>query len=217
MPGFPETEFVVLDVETTGLSPRLGDRIVEIAALKIRGLQPAAEFHSLVNPRRPVPWRAVQFHGITDDMLSRSPSADEVLPSFLEFAGEAVLVGHNLRFDLGFLDTELSRSQLKWKTPHSWVCTAKMARRLLPELGRYPLWALARHFDIETLQQHRALSDVTLTFAVFLKLLQVAGRRDIDDVFNLSRLFGRCRCVAAARTTPEIKNSSREKDVRISV
>jgi DNA polymerase-3 subunit epsilon len=95
-------EFVIFDVETTGLSPIDGDRIVEIAALKIKGSAVVDQFHSLVNPQRSMPMQATQVNNITDDMLITAPIAADILPEMINFIGGACVAGHNVRFDLNF-------------------------------------------------------------------------------------------------------------------
>ena len=189
MKNFIDDEFVILDVETTGLSAAGGDRIIELAALKIKGLQTATQFHSFINPEREISPEAFAVNGINAEMLADAATAQEILPDFFEFLGEDIVVGHNIKFDLGFLLQEASRARLSWGDNIPTICTVKMARALLPEIARYPLWLVAQTLGIETAQEHRALSDVHLTWAVFRRLLDRANRRDITDSQMLVRLF----------------------------
>lgn len=209
-----KTEFVIIDVETTGLSPASGDRIIEIAALKIstdlflfnnikdgqdiddsslkktdhnrgrivKNFKAAGEFHSFIDPGRDIPFGAFMVHGITPSMLKGAPRAGGVLPKILDFIGGAHLVGHNIKFDLSFICHELSMLGLSLHESAGAICTVKMARKLLPRLGRYPLWNVAQTLGIDTEQEHRAMADVQMTFQVFRKLIEVAERQDIYDL-----------------------------------
>src|ERR1700743_60170 len=102
------TEFVIFDVETTGLSHLDGDRIVEIAAVKVKSGQVVDKFYSLVNPKRSMPSQATLVNNITDEMLISAPVAADVLPQMIHFIGGACVAGHNVKFDLNFLCYELS-------------------------------------------------------------------------------------------------------------
>ena len=186
MKDLRKQEFIIFDVETTGLSPRWGDRIIEIAALKVKDLKPVGEFYSFVDPQREISYGAFQVNGITPDMLMGAPTLEEILPRFLKFIGSAALVGHNIKFDLSFLCYELSLMG-KWLRPKTVVIdTLKMARGLLPHLGRYPLWFIADSLGITRKQEHRAMADVKLTFEVFLRLIKTMGKKDIEDMGVLS-------------------------------
>jgi DNA polymerase III subunit alpha, Gram-positive type len=188
MQNFHDTEFVIFDVETTGLSPRLGDRIIEIAAVKISGLKPVAQFQSLVDPQREISFGAFLVNGISQEMLRGAPTSEEVLPMFLEFLGHSSLVGHNIGFDVSFLSHELGFFGQTIPEDIVFLDTVRLARKLLPDLGIYRLWAIAQGLGIETVQQHRAMPDVELTLKIFLKLLEIADRRDIYDLSGLSAL-----------------------------
>ena len=182
MTDFRKQEFVIFDVETTGLSPTWGDRIVEIAAIKVRNLKPVENFHSFVDPQREISFGAFQVNGITEEMLTGAPASKEILPRFLEFIGRRALIGHNIAFDLNFLCYELSLLGLQLKKEAIIVDTLKMARHLLPTLGRYPLWRVAASLGIEEDQKHRAMADAQLTFEVFCRLLKLKGKRSISEI-----------------------------------
>ncbi len=137
-------EFIVFDVETTGLSARDGDRIIEIAAMKVREGQVVDRFYSLINPKRTVPSAATMVNQITEDMLADAPTADQVLPGIIEFISGGCVAGHNVRFDLDFLCHELSLAGRRLKDETPAVDTLKMARELIPYLSNYKLAYLAR-------------------------------------------------------------------------
>jgi DNA polymerase III epsilon subunit family exonuclease len=183
MSALEEKEFIIFDVETTGLSPSFGDRIVEIAALKVKGLKPVERFHSLVNPGRPISLAAFEVNRISDQMVAKAPCIHDVLPSFLTFIGQTTLVGHNIRFDLGFLYHELEIAGLSLGHAVESLDTIQIARRVLPDLRRYPLWLVADTLGIKENQKHRAMADVELTFEVFCRLLRMASEKNILEEF----------------------------------
>ena len=126
-----KAEYVVFDVETTGLSPQGGDRIVEIAAVRVKNWEVVDIFESLVNPQRELPADAQRIHSITKAMIAEAPTADEVLPRMIDFTGGACLVGHNIKFDLNFLCFQLSLIGRKLKEETPAIDTLKMAKELL--------------------------------------------------------------------------------------
>jgi DNA polymerase III epsilon subunit family exonuclease len=181
---FLDKEFVIFDVETTGLSPQAGDRVVEIAALKIKNFKPIDEFQTLINPERPLSMAAFEVNQISAEMLVDAPKACDILPDLVTFLGDAVLIGHNIRFDLGFLHYELQRAGLFKKNLYKGLDTVRLARQMMPHLGRYPLWRVAYALGIQDVQQHRAMADVKITFQVFVKLIMLAEEKDmLKEIF----------------------------------
>ena len=182
-------DLVVMDVETTGLSPLRGDRICEIGAIRWRGDAEVARFHSFVNPCRPVSPGAFAVNQITPEMLADAPVASDVLPGFLAFLDGAVLAAYNASFDLDFLDAELRHAGLT--RPASPVLDVlQLARRCLPHLPRHPLWAVARVLGVAETQSHRALGDVEITGRLlhhFLSTLRTEGAVTIDAVLAHSQ------------------------------
>ena len=185
MNDIKEKEFVIFDVETTGLSPASGDRIIEIAALKINGLRPVEKFYSFIDPERELSFSAFQVNGITEEMLLGAPTSREVLPRFHDFLQGAAIVGHNIRFDLSFLCYELSLIERKLGEDTVVIDTIRMARHLLPHLGRYPLWFVAHSLGIRRTQAHRAMGDVELTYEVFRRLIEAKGERNLFEIGSL--------------------------------
>ncbi len=176
------TEFVVFDVETTGLSAVSGDRIIEIAAMKVRDGKVVDKFYSLVNPNRLIPSQATYVNNITDDMVADAPSAAEVLPKMITFISSACVAGHNVRFDLGFLAYELALIGRKINEGNPAVDTLKMARELLPYLNNYKLAYLARSLGVVVSETHRAMADVDLTTQVLFRMIEMAADKKLDDV-----------------------------------
>ncbi len=162
-----EATFVVADTETTGARPG-EDRMIEIGAVKVRGGEVVGRFQHLVNPGRHVPGRIAHLTGISTGMVFDQPPAAEVLPAFLEFLGDAVLVAHNLPFDRRVLDEELDLAGLP-PLRNEGLCTLRLARRLFSALPSKGLSLLTEHFGIQVAGRHRALGDAEAT----AQLLQI--------------------------------------------
>jgi len=173
------TAFCVVDLETTGGSPERGCAIIEIGAVRVDVNRRVECFGRLVNPRRPLPPFISRLTGITAAMLAAQPDIVDVLPDFLEFVGDRVLVAHNAPFDLAFLNAAMvNRFSRPLHQPH--ICTLRLARRLLPTLRRRGLDAVAAHFGIPLVDRHRALGDATVTTEIWLRFLDLLATRGID-------------------------------------
>ncbi|MBC7105805.1 MAG: PolC-type DNA polymerase III, partial [Firmicutes bacterium] len=179
-------EFVVVDVETTGLRAR-ADEIIEVGAVKIRSGSIVDRFHSLVRPRRGIPERITRLTGITWDMVRDAPPAREVLARFAGFLGRAVLVAHNASFDAGFLEAALER-ELGRPLDVPVLDTLGLVRSLHPSLRTYRLEALAAHFGVPHNVRHRAASDAEATAGIFLALLPELAARGVRTLAELNRL-----------------------------
>src|SRR6185312_312605 len=166
--GLDEIDFVVLDTETTGLRPG-SHRVIEVAGVRVRGGEVIDSFQSVLNSGVRIPRFIAQSTGITREMVATAPASHEALPAFLSFVEGAIVVGHNVGFDLGFLNYE---AQLLGQSfPIDGLDTIPLARRFLPGLKRFKLDNVADHLRIATSQRHRALGDARVTAAVFLRLL----------------------------------------------
>ncbi len=165
--------FTVFDIETTGLDPRK-HRIIEIAALRIENgvILKENPFVELVNPERTIPWEAAQINNISDDDVRTAPTIETVLPRFLDFAKDSLLIAHHCEFDMGFLRSE---KELCWgyiDMPEC-LCTMKLSQSLYPKEFRHSLDALAMRLGLaRPADRHRALPDVLLTAEAFLLLLR---------------------------------------------
>lgn len=164
-----EAEFVVVDTETTGLEVTQ-DRLTEIAAVKMVGGRVVDRFTQLVNPERHIPRQISHMTGITTAMVFDAPPAAEVLPQFVDFLGDGVLVAHNMSFDRRFLEMELSRAEMDLFSNPT-LCTLRLARRLLTALPSKSLKHLKTHYGIRTPRSHRALDDAEATAQVLQRLL----------------------------------------------
>jgi DNA polymerase III subunit epsilon len=186
-----EVTFVVVDLETTGGRVRSTDgtrpdAITEIGAVKVCGGKVLGEFGTLVDPQRSIPPQIVQLTGITTAMVCDAPTIDAVLPMFLEFAGDAVLVAHNAGFDTGFLRAAAQRCQIPWPRPQV-LCTVRLARRVLSreEAPSVRLAALARLFAVATEPTHRALDDARATVDVLHALIERVGNQGVHSYADL--------------------------------
>jgi DNA polymerase III subunit epsilon len=161
---------VVIDFETSGMSPEQGGRITEVAALRIVGDRVTERFVSLVNCGVRIPSFITQLTGITQRMVDRAPLVDEVLPRLLEFIGSDALVAHNASFDEKFLMAEAARISLA-SQHHATICSVKLSRRVIPGLASYSLGSLASSLDIQfNSQAHRAEADADVTARLMLRL-----------------------------------------------
>lgn len=159
-------DYVVFDLETTGVSP-YNDEVIEISAVKARKGKVVEEFSELVNPKRTIPFAASRVNNITDDMVSDAPFFDEVLRHFLEFVGEDVLVGHNIQsFDMKFIYRDCERYFHQLIT-NDYVDTLILAKRCFPEWRHRRLGDLANYYGISTQGAHRALADCRMNQRVF--------------------------------------------------
>jgi len=186
-----ETTFVVVDLETTGGRMTGGDgtaadAITEIGAVKVRGGVVLGEFGTLIDPQRSIPPQIVQLTGITTAMVCDAPTIGAVLPTFFEFARDAVLVAHNARFDIGFLRAAADRCGIGWRRPQV-LCTVQLARRVLSreEAPSVRLAALARLFAVASEPTHRALDDARATVDVLHALIERVGNQGVHTYADL--------------------------------
>lgn len=169
--------FVVLDIETTGLHPMFSE-IIEIGAVAIENGQIAESFHSLVKPKEKLNSFTIQLTNITDQMLQDQPSIEEVLPKFLEFCKDSVIVAHNANFDYRFLRYWIEKAvKVNWEVPV--VDTLALAKRFV-KLSSYNLEKLASHFKVGAFSHHRAFEDARVTAQIFIELLKIAKEKNIE-------------------------------------
>ncbi len=174
----------VFDVETTGLDPRRGHRIIEIAGVRVEDGKVLKDVHfvSMVNPERGIPWEAKQVNKISDEDVKGAPTIDLVLPQFLEFAAGTTLVAHNATFDVGFLESEKQYCWGYTDLPEC-LCTLTLSRNLYPREFRHSLDVLCARFGlIATVSRHRALTDVLLTAEALTKMLEFGNIRSMDEL-----------------------------------
>ena len=171
-----DLSYAVVDVETTGGSSFGPDRITEIAAVVIERGEISRVFETLVNPQRPIPPMVTRLTRITWDMVKHAPTFREIVPQVAEAIRGHVFVAHNAGFDWRFVTNEIARATGE-RLEGRRLCTVKMARKLVPQLGRRSLDHLARHYNVEITARHRAGGDAVATARVFLRMLREAGDR----------------------------------------
>ena len=187
-----ETTFAVLDLETSGGSPRLGAGITEIGVVKVKGGQVLGTFQSFVDPGHSLPVFITQLTGISDEMLISAPFIDEILPTLFDFLGsanETVVVAHNSPFDLSFLKAAAKAHEMDWPD-YVTVDTARLARAVLDrdEVINCKLSTLADFFGATTSPNHRALEDAMATVDVLHGLIERLAGFDVHS-FEQMRNF----------------------------
>jgi DNA polymerase-3 subunit epsilon len=210
-PLLEEAEFVVFDLETTGLSAQTC-RICELGAVRVRALELADDFECLVDPGIPLPRTVARLTGLDDRDLRGAPPVGAVVGRFLAFAGDAALVAHNARFDQRFLERQLRRREGR-RLAEPPLCTAALARRLLGgRVRRVGLSALAQFFGVPTVPCHRALPDAEATAQVLIRLIGLAqelGARRVSELRTLAaprtrRVHGKRPLIRGAPTRPGV-------------
>jgi len=195
MPSLPP--ITVFDLETTGLDPKRGHRVVEIAGVRIEnGIITDRTFNSLVNPERDIPFETKQIHGISNEDVATAPTMMAVLPQFLEFAAGTTLIAHNAAFDRGFLESEKEFCWGYIETPEP-LCSMRLSQSLFPTNFRHSLDFLSEKFQMQLPQgRHRALPDVLHTAQILLKMIEIGKISSLGELKQKASLsavpaFGR--------------------------
>lgn len=178
-----DSEFVVFDIETTGLSP-VTEAITEIGAVKIKDGQIVDSFNKFVNPGKPIPQKIVELTGITDAMVKDAPPISTVLPEFYEFIGDASLVAHNAGFDTSFIKNAAKENGMNFQ--FCYLDTLEIARSLVNGVKNYKLDTLTKHFNVKLENHHRACDDALATGQVFLKLLEILKSKDVLKICDIN-------------------------------
>lgn len=164
-----QVPWVIFDLETTGLS-KDSDRIIELGGIKYYAQKEVERFSELIYVDRFIPPEVQKLTGIDPSMLEGKPTAQEVIPKFMEFIAGSMLVCHNSHFDMIMMAAELKRQNIV--CDHPCLCTLKMSRSLLSELSSRKLSSLADHYKISYSALHRSLDDAKLTASVLFKMLE---------------------------------------------
>ena len=189
--------YVVFDIETTGLS-NAHDRITEIGAVRIEKGEIVSEFSSLINPKIMISQEITRLTGITNEMVADAPLIETVLPEFIAFCRDAVLVAHNAEFDVGFIRENMRCLELPFQFPV--IDTLTLSRILLKELKRHKLNLVAKALNVNLENHHRAVHDAQATAEIFLKLIQRMREQDIHDLTDMNRKLGRDLDVSRLKT-----------------
>ena len=189
LPNFKNLEdgsFVVFDIETTGLL-KYRDKITEIGAVRIENGEITETYNQLINPERMLPEKIIEITGITDVMLADKPTIDEVLPGFLEFCGDSLLVGQNTDFDVGFIRHNAKNLGLDFDPIY--LDTLPMARALFDDMGKFSLDKIARKLDIPDFTHHRASDDARATAQIFIKMYKMIMEEQVElDISTINCL-----------------------------
>ncbi|WP_018392384.1 PolC-type DNA polymerase III [Bacillus sp. 37MA] len=180
--------FVVFDVETTGLSA-VYDTIIELAAVKIKDGDIIDRFERFANPHHPLSATTIELTGITDEMVRDAPDVDEALGDFKEWCGDSILVAHNASFDMGFIQTGYEKYGIG-RIGNPVIDTLELARLIYPDMKNHRLNTLAKKFDVELTQHHRAIYDAEATGYILLKLLKDADAKGIKRHNEFNNYMG---------------------------
>jgi DNA polymerase-3 subunit epsilon len=182
--------FVVVDVETTGGSPKQGHRVTEVAAVRVAGGQIRDTFCTLVNPERPIPGMISSLTGITNAMVAGQPRFAQVAPEVSRALDGCVFVAHNAAFDWRFICHELSMCTGMTLSGRQ-LCTVRLARKLLPQLPSRSLDGLALFFGLEIESRHRALDDALATARVLIHFIDMLDEQGVADWAGLQAVLGK--------------------------
>ena len=181
-------DFVVFDIETTSLSARYGE-IIEIAGVKISGGKIVDKFSEFVKPTVPIPYHITELTNISPDMVRDAEFIETVLPAFLEFCKDCVLVAHNAGFDVGYIRKKAEEQSLSFD--FCYMDTLMLSRRLLSALKKHRLNQVAKHLGFAFTGHHRAINDAEVTARIFLHFTELLSGMDIENVLQINdRLTG---------------------------
>ncbi|MCP4297034.1 MAG: hypothetical protein GY786_15630 [Proteobacteria bacterium] len=179
-----DVEFVITDIETTG-SIRGKDRIIDIAAIKIRDNKEIGRFESLVQPGLPITYQISRLTGIKNDTVKNAQPIEEVLPKYIDFMQDAIFVAHNSLFDYLFINSEINRLDLTPLQTQMEICTFRMAKKILPDLRARGVSGLAKYFNYSLEGRHRAMPDVLATKYYFEQFILILSKEGIDTLHQL--------------------------------
>jgi DNA polymerase-3 subunit alpha (Gram-positive type) len=180
-----DDDFVVFDIETTGFSP-VKNRIIEIGAVKVSGGKIVDRFSQFVNPEVPIPFEIEKLTSIRDDMVMDAPAIDVILPQFLEFSADCVLVAHNASFDMSFITENCKR--LGYPQEFTYVDTVPVSRMLLPTQAKHTLDAVAKTLGISLENHHRAVDDAECTAEIFVKFIKMLKENGAETLAQVNAM-----------------------------
>jgi DNA polymerase III epsilon subunit family exonuclease len=202
--------FVVVDVETTGTRPWAGDRVTEVAVVRVQNGVATTVFDTLINPDRPIPPAIVAITNITWEMVKDAPRFADVCDQLLGVLEGNTFVAHNAGFDWRFLSSEIERATRRTLEGRK-LCTVRLARRLVPQLRRRNLDSLATFYGIDNAARHRAGGDAVATAHILLRLLDAAHERGCVTIDDLERLMNsRSARAKRARRPPALPHAARD-------
>ena len=182
-----EEEFVVFDIETTGLNSHT-NKIIEIGAVKIKAGRIIDRYSQLINPGISIPYHITEITSITNEQVANQPKIDEVIGKFVDFIGDAVLVAHNAPFDMGFIKRDI-KEYLNIDLENSVIDTLQMARDLFPDFKKYGLGDLNKSLGLALEKHHRAVDDSQATANMFIIFLEKYKEKGIEYLKNINKGF----------------------------
>ncbi|MBO5745431.1 MAG: PolC-type DNA polymerase III, partial [Clostridia bacterium] len=180
---FKSDEFIVFDIETTGLSA-LSCAITEIGAVKVKNGEVLAVFNTFADPECHIPESITELTGITDEMVKGAPSQEEAVRSFLEFAGGGMLIAHNAGFDVGFIRSVCEKNKIPFK--NSYLDTVALSKYVNPELKKHKLDTLAEYFELGEFNHHRASDDSEMLAAIFFKMVKKLADEGVHNISEMN-------------------------------
>jgi len=178
------SDYIIFDIETTGLDSSY-DEVIEIGAIKVKNNKIVSKFNSLVKPKNEIDEYITELTGITNEMVKDAPTIEEILPDFMNYIGNDILIGHNVNFDINFIYDNLYRNKFDVLT-NDFIDTMRISRKLLPELLHHRLIDLAKYFKIDSTNNHRSLKDCEITMNVYENLKEIALQKydNVDEFKN---------------------------------
>ncbi len=177
--------FVVFDIETTGFSPK-NNKIIEIGAVKMKNGEILDRFSEFIDPKEPIPFHITRLTSITDDMVIGCPTRDVIVPKFVEFCEGCILVGHNVSFDISFINENCK--QLGIDVDYTTVDTMGLSRAFFPTHAKHNLDALCKTLNVVNEHHHRAVDDAECTAKIFIKFLDMLKQENADDLNKVNAL-----------------------------
>lgn len=213
------SDYIIFDIETTGLDSSY-DEVIEIGAIKVKNNKIVSKFNSLVKPKNEIDEYITELTGITNEMVKDAPTIEEILPDFMNYIGNDILIGHNVNFDINFIYDNLYRNKFDVLT-NDFIDTMRISRKLLPELPHHRLIDLAKYFKIDSTNNHRSLKDCEITMNVYENLKEIALQKydnvdEFKNAFKKHKKEGlRAKDIVSANTEFDVDNLFYDKYVAI--
>lgn len=213
------SDYIIFDIETTGLDSSY-DEVIEIGAIKVKNNKIVSKFNSLVKPKNEIDEYITELTGITNEMVKDAPTIEEILPDFMNYIGNDILIGHNVNFDINFIYDNLYRNMFDVLT-NDFIDTMRISRKLLPELPHHRLIDLAKYFKIDSTNNHRSLKDCEITMNVYENLKEIALQKydnvdEFKNAFKKHKKEGlRAKDIVSTNTKFDVDNLFYDKYVAI--
>lgn len=213
------SDYIVFDIETTGLDSSY-DEVIEIGAIKVKNNKIVSKFNSLVKPKNEINEYITELTGITNEMVKDTPTIEKILPDFMNYIGNDILIGHNVNFDINFIYDNLYRNKFDVLT-NDFIDAMRISRKLLPELPHHRLIDLAKYFKIDSTNNHRILKDCEITMNVYENLKEIALQKydnvdEFKNAFKKHKKEGlRAKDIVSTNTEFDVDNLFYDKYVAI--